>query len=139
PSKDEAKLYYHGLASHPRLVARSSTQVWQGPRMSESSDDDSSDPLDIKWLGPLRNPLLKRFWKGTSPLRGQILDAVKTTSVTAIDLLGIELNGKYQDTLMISVVSGTLSREDGHPIAMQCKTILENHGISDVTCEIRES
>lgn len=35
-SKDEAKMYYHGLPSNPPLVARTGTAMWEAPTGAEA-------------------------------------------------------------------------------------------------------
>ncbi|KAL6882857.1 hypothetical protein HDV57DRAFT_461989 [Trichoderma longibrachiatum] len=40
---------------------------------------------------------------------------------------------------MVAVTPNTLSWDQGHAVALRCKAILEEHGIHDVHCEIRES
>ncbi|KAL6877749.1 hypothetical protein HDV57DRAFT_518608 [Trichoderma longibrachiatum] len=141
PSRDERELYYYGLPSRPELVARSSNHVWyRPPHMPEpSEDDDGDDPLYPKLLLPAKHPLLMRIWNNEASFRDQILEAVDKTRLSAIDIMRIMQKGESQNVLMISVKPYTLLWEDGRQIALQCKAILESHGVHDVHCEIRES
>lgn len=104
-----------------------------------SEDDDGDDPLYPKLLLPAKHPLLMRIWNNDASFRDQILEAVDKTRLSAIDIMRIMQKGESQNVLMISVKPYTLLWEDGRQIALQCKAILENHGVHDVHCEIRES
>ncbi|PON22955.1 hypothetical protein TGAM01_v208210 [Trichoderma gamsii] len=135
PSSKEADLYYWGLPSRPKLVARSSTHVWEDPFWSPSPS------MMHKSLRPADgNPLLHRLWNdATSSLRNQIVEAVDAADWTAVDILRLGCAGEFHTTLLVSVKPASLSWSQAHPITLRCKAILEGHGIDNVHCEIRES
>ncbi|KAL7953153.1 hypothetical protein V8C34DRAFT_321498 [Trichoderma compactum] len=145
PSSDEVKLYYHGIPNCPRLVARSSSHVWVNPQNPKAAMDwghmgltYSMYPKTLHTVG--RHPLLHRLWNdATSSLRIQILEAIKGIDWTSVDFLRVGLNGEYQITLMVAARPDSLTWSHGHPVAVRCKSILEEHGIDDITCEILEA
>ncbi|RFU79633.1 hypothetical protein TARUN_2606 [Trichoderma arundinaceum] len=142
PSAEESELYYYGLPSCPRLVARSSTHIWQNPQMPGFTTFTGTLNMYPKSLRPAgRHPLLHQLWNNaTSSLRVQIVEAVSAASDwTAIDILRVGLNKEFYPTLLLAVKPDSLSWSRGHAIALRCKAILEDHGIHDVHCEIRES
>ncbi|KAL7962089.1 hypothetical protein V8C34DRAFT_326655 [Trichoderma compactum] len=138
PTDEERRLYYLGLPSCPKLVARSSRHIWVNKtRFRYNARHDSN----LKTLRPVgRRPLLHRLWNNaSSSLRVQILQAVSVADWTAIDILRVCINGEGPVTLMVAVSPGSLSWRDGYAIAVRCQSILEAHGIYGVHCEIRES
>ncbi|KAL7787604.1 hypothetical protein V8C43DRAFT_323961 [Trichoderma afarasin] len=141
PSEEEARLYYYGLPSRPRLIARSGTRMWVNPQMPGFTTFLGTQNMYPRVLQPVgRHPQLHQQWNdGSSSLRAEILKAVDGINWTALDILRVGLNGEYTLTLMIAVLPDSLSWSDGHPIALQCKGIFESHGIQGVECEIRES
>ncbi|EHK18415.1 uncharacterized protein TRIVIDRAFT_225726 [Trichoderma virens Gv29-8] len=141
PSAEERNLYYFGLPSCPKLVARSSMNVWQNPQRLGPTTFTGTYNMYPKSFQPVgKHPLLHRLWNdATSSLRVQIVEAVSVADWTAVDTLRVGLNKEYNITLIIAVAPETLSWTRGHSIALRCKSILEEHGINDVHCEIQES
>ncbi|KAL6822558.1 hypothetical protein V8C40DRAFT_280565 [Trichoderma camerunense] len=141
PSEEEARLYYYGLPSRPRLIARSGTRMWVNPQMPGFTTFLGIQNMYPRVLQPVgRHPQLHQQWNdGSSSLRAEILKAVDGINWTALDILRVGLNGEYTLTLMIAVLPDSLSWSDGHPITVRCKRIFEAHGIHEVECEIRES
>lgn len=87
-----------------------------------------------------RNLLLHQQWNNTtSSLRVQILEAASGVDWVAIDILSVGLNKEFNNTLLIAVAPESTSWHHGHALALRCKAILEQHGIKDMHCEIRES
>ncbi|KAL7896320.1 hypothetical protein HDV63DRAFT_413314 [Trichoderma sp. SZMC 28014] len=151
PSDEERELYYYGLPSCPKLVARSSsvTKPWVDPQMPGFPTYEGTLNMHPRVFLPAKdNPLLSQQWNdATSSLRIQILEAVSVADWAAIDILRVGLdkdNGpdglkkEFQNTLLIAVVPDSMSWQEGHSLALRCKAILEEHGI-DMHCEIRES
>ena len=145
PSAEEQDLYYFGLPSQPKLVARSSTAAWE-------KLVDRTDPfwpsMRTKSLSPPGRHPLAPLWNDTNgTLRKDIIKALAAVEWHAIDVacLGYDsLNGEEPEgpqpiTLFVSVEPATVAWEEGHRIVMQCKAILERHGISDIDCEMKES
>ncbi|PTB40189.1 hypothetical protein M441DRAFT_70020 [Trichoderma asperellum CBS 433.97] len=140
PSVEERNFYYYGLPSCPRLVARSSTHAWENPHRY----DTTTFPPSVNMYKSLRpaagDPLLHRLWNdATSSLRIQILEAVSVSDWTAVDILRLGWTGEFHTTLLVSVKPESLTWSEAHPITIRCKEILEEHGISNIHCEIRES
>ncbi|KAM6480614.1 hypothetical protein HDV62DRAFT_398456 [Trichoderma sp. SZMC 28011] len=145
PDLDEVEFYYYGIVQCPRLVARSSPHVWvhrQNPNDRSSrfypERPYSLYPKTLHTVG--RHPLLHRLWNDAgSSLRIQILQAINGIDWTSVDFLRVGHNGEYQITLMVAVRPGTLPWNYGHTVALRCKSILDEHGINDVPCEILEA
>ncbi|KAM0484292.1 hypothetical protein ACHAPX_001712 [Trichoderma viride] len=141
PSSQESEFYYLGLTGLPRLVARSSTHAWEPPAIQSSPYEDPADRCRKSLWPADRNPLLHQLWNNAdSSLRIQILEAVgAAASWTAIDILRVRLNGNFDTTLLVAVKPGSLTWSEAHPITLRCKKILEEHGLRNIHCEIRES
>ncbi|KKP03467.1 hypothetical protein THAR02_04446 [Trichoderma harzianum] len=145
PDLDEVEYYYYGIVQCPRLVARSSPHVWvhrQNPNDRRGRFYPelpySLYPKTLHTVG--RHPLLHRLWNDAgSSLRSQILRAINGIDWTSIDFLRVGHNGEYQITLMVAVSPGTLTWNYGHTVALRCKSVLDEHGIHDVPCEILEA
>ena len=141
PSDMEAKFYYHGLPSRPRLVARSSTTPWvvaTGPWACSTS----------KELRPIGNHKgLKRAWQNHLPT--QLFEVLDKHDVdwTCLDL--VRMANARDDyaagdddahaILWVGVMPGSLPSQQGYGLAMHVKSLLQSHGITDVECEIRET
>lgn len=69
----------------------------------------------------------------------QILEAASVADWATIDILSVGSNNEFDNTLLIAVAPESLTWHQGHVLALRCKFILEDHGIKDVHCEIRES
>ncbi|KAK1237853.1 hypothetical protein MKX08_002432 [Trichoderma sp. CBMAI-0020] len=92
------------------------------------------------FLPAKRNVLLHQQWNdAASSLRMQILEAASVADWVAIDILSVGLKNEFNNTLLIAVAPHSMSWHQGHALALRCKAILEEHGIEDVHCEIRES
>lgn len=141
PSHEESELYYYGLPSCPKLIARSSTHIWQNPQRPGFTTFTGTLNMYPKLLRPVgKHPQLHRLWNNaTSSLGVQILQAVSGTDWTAIDILRVGLNDEFHITFLIAVKPDTLSWHRAHTLTLRCKAILEEEGIHDVHCEIRES
>ncbi|RFU77549.1 hypothetical protein TARUN_4699 [Trichoderma arundinaceum] len=141
PTEEERQLYYYGLPSCPKLVARSSTHVWVNPQRPGPTTYVGVANMYPKTLRPVgRHQVLHQLWNdAASSLRVQILAAVSMADWTAIDILRVGVNEEFRITLMVAVSPDTLSWRAGYDIALRCKSILEAHDVHGVHCEIRES
>jgi hypothetical protein len=141
PSSEERDLYYFGLRNIPKLVARSSTFVWKNPQRPGFSTFTGTLNQYPKSFRPARRDVsLHQQWNNAaSSLRMKILQAASVADWAAIDILSVGLNEELNNTLLIAVAPGSMSWHQGHVLALECKSILEEHGIMDVHCEIRES
>ncbi|KAL7907898.1 hypothetical protein GGI35DRAFT_486864 [Trichoderma velutinum] len=140
PTEEERQLYYYGLPSLPRFIARSSSHVWVNPQRPGFTTFTGTKNIYAKSLRPVGKHSLHQLWNNAaSPLRAQILQAVSAADWTAIDIFCIGFNDDFPITLMVAVNPATLSWSDGYAITLQCKSILEAYEIYGVECEIRES
>jgi hypothetical protein len=134
PSPVEAKYFYYGIPSKPRLVARSSTNPWVEPRGPEAY-------LIPKETSPLGFHSLEEKWEAmVGPAIVGYLDAMKV-AWTSLDPVRM---GEADDPspaaiVWIGVLPGSLTAELGVEVAVHCKGILSTHGIDDLNIEIRES
>ncbi|PTB64844.1 hypothetical protein BBK36DRAFT_1170516 [Trichoderma citrinoviride] len=142
PGAEEQELYYYGLPSCPKLVARTSSNVWVNPQMPGPTTFTGTLNMYRKMLRPAgRHPLLNQLWNdATSSLRVQITDAVSDIDWHAIDILRVGyVHEQSPITLMVAVTPDTVSWNQAYPVAVRCKSILEQHGIHGIECEVRES
>ncbi|KAL7955903.1 hypothetical protein V8C34DRAFT_326768 [Trichoderma compactum] len=147
PTEEECRLYYYGLPYCPRLVARSSTHVWEIRQLPLSTSSNPRENMVPKALAQCpEHPAYHLWFDPACSLRGDIVQAVTAANATdwvSIDLIGIRdndgFNTDFVATLMVTVKPGKVSWSAGYAIARQCKSILEAHNILDVECEIRES
>ncbi|KAI0365795.1 hypothetical protein BV20DRAFT_713566 [Pilatotrama ljubarskyi] len=134
PSDIEATHYYHGLPSKPRLVARSSCDVWRRPTGPEAY-------LDSKELSPLGSHPLCGLWEKTiGPAMDEYLQEAGVRCTSMIPLrIGVVGRPSPPAVILVGVQPRSLSAEEGIQVALRCRSILVEHGISDVHVDIRES
>ncbi|THH15856.1 hypothetical protein EW146_g4700 [Bondarzewia mesenterica] len=133
PSPVESQYFYYGIPSHPRLVARSSFNVWVKPTGPEAY-------LLPKESTPIGLHPLREIWETTvGPDMVGYLDS-KGVKWTSLDPVHMGYAGESSPPVIvwIGVVPGSLSAEEGVEVATHCKSILSAHDI-DVHVEIRES
>ncbi|KAF7795267.1 hypothetical protein EIP86_006420, partial [Pleurotus ostreatoroseus] len=134
PSALEAKRYYYRLPSKPRLIARSSCDVWTKPTGLEAY-------FRPKSLTPLGPHLLNDVWEdnvGPAMAQYMLQQGVQWTTMTPLRI-GIADEPSPPAVVLIGVNPGTLTHERGIDVAVHCRSILVELGISDVHVEIRES
>ncbi|KAH6982194.1 hypothetical protein BKA56DRAFT_720531 [Ilyonectria sp. MPI-CAGE-AT-0026] len=142
PSFEEQVGYYYGLHSRPKLVARSSTDPWVS-----KFDFATQYPIG-KLLNPVGRHPIVGLWN--TELQRDIVLALDGIQWNVIDVLrlGYErvLNTpedaeqpEHPVTLLISVKEDSTPWEQGHAVVMRCREILQQHGISDVHCEMKEA
>lgn len=134
PCNLEARNYYYGLLSKPRLIARSNPDVWVKPAGPEAY-------LIPKELIPLGNHPLNALWEETvGPAMDRYFQekGVQTTSMNPLRI-GIAGQSSPPAIIFVGVNPGSLSPELGIEVAVYCRTILTQNGIDDVHVEIRES
>jgi len=133
PSSIESKFFYYGIPSQPRLVARSSLDVWLEPTGPEAYFlPKESSPIG---LHPLRE-----IWEATvGPDMVLYLDSkgVEWTSLDPVRM-GYASESSPPVIVWIGVVPGSLTAEKGVEVATQCRNILSAYNI-DIHVEIRES
>lgn len=131
PQERERQLYYYGLESGPTLVARSSTFIWK-----EKILDAHSVKKQLKVIG--KHPISGQ-WDRLAQTIITILDS-KAIKWSSIDAVRIGYDNEYAFPIVwIGVQPKSLGGEDGLQIALQSKQLLDNDGLYDVHCEIREA
>ncbi|KAK0611149.1 hypothetical protein B0T14DRAFT_500309 [Immersiella caudata] len=132
PSEEEKILYYYGLPSRPRLVARSNfanlwTQEWE------------DNHLIPKFIGPIGKPdVVQDIRHKYDP--DKIIDCLIGIDWTTIDMvrIGTLFNTSDPIILWVGVTPGSLSWQQGVKAARCCRKVLLKAGL-DIHCEIRES
>ena len=135
PSPVEAKYYYYGIYSRPRLVARSSADVWVEPTGAEAY-------LIPKEISPVGLHPLNDVWETmVGPAMDRYLQdmGVKCSSLDPIRMGQVGKPSRPPVIIWVGVLPGTLSADDGVQVATRCKAILTDSSIDDVHVEIRES
>ena len=141
PNHEEASLYYYGLPSRPRLVARSSGRRWIHKEHWESHPR-------LKYLKHVGNHPVVDKWD--AEFQDKVVNALSTAEWTSIDVLRLgleaditglasELDSRCRVVLWIGVASGSLNWRDGLAIVSACIAIIRSYELLDVECEIRES
>lgn len=132
PSDLEKALYYYGLPSRPRLVARSDflTVSW-----ALRIEDEHTVPKELRNVGS--HDIIDIY---NSSLRDKIVSRLDSIEWTSIDVVRIGYLGSsfHPVLLWIGVTPGSLTSQDGLDIALGCRLELKRAGL-DVHCEIREA
>ncbi|KAJ3566899.1 hypothetical protein NP233_g6713 [Leucocoprinus birnbaumii] len=134
PSPEEARGYYYGLPSRPRLVARSSATIWHLPTGAFTYPTPKElipvglHPLNAVWEDTV-GPAMVHYLNG----RG-----IQYTSLDPVRF-GTADDPSPPVIIWLGVIPGSLSAQDGINVAIDCKAILSANGIEDVDVEIRES
>jgi hypothetical protein len=134
PSEMEAKYYYYGLPSAPTLVARTGTTPWKAPTGPEAY-------LTAKELRPVGNHEIVDVWDDGLAAKVLALLTSKKVKWTSVDIVRIGYPEKSRPPVIvwIGVMPASLSGDDGVVVARECRELLEEHDITDVDVEIRES
>ncbi|KAH9849331.1 hypothetical protein C2E23DRAFT_387013 [Lenzites betulinus] len=134
PSPIEAACYYYGLPSRPTLVARSSVDLWVEPTGPEAY-------LQPKELHPVGPHHLDHVWEPTVASAIEVYLGSQQIEWTSVDpvRIGYADGDTFPVIIWVGVVPGSLAAEKGLQVALGCRMILAENGISDVHVEIRES
>ncbi|KAI0732063.1 hypothetical protein C8Q72DRAFT_882828 [Fomitopsis betulina] len=134
PSVVEAANYYYGFPSKPRLVARSSCDVWMRPTGPEAY-------LVPKGLMPLGSHSLATVWEDiVSPALSRCLDEKEVNFLTMTPAhVYIVDQPSHPVVVLVGVKPGSLTHELGIEAAVACHSVLIANSILDVHVEIRES
>lgn len=129
PSEEEAQLYYIGLPSEPRLIARTSTEPW----VRRSNRGWTL----YKSLEPVGKHSIVMLWnQSLGSLRRRILQAISMLQWTAVDILRLRYEPvtNNQDvpldnpvTMLVSVEPGSTSWSLGVSAALECRFILQQY------------
>jgi len=133
----EAKFYYSGLCSSPRLVYCTSaeTRPWTEPTGPEAY-------RQLTELRPVFGHVLNTIWTTVGPKVCQLLDSHKVIW-TSIDVVCFIKVGEGEAigpvVLWIGVAPESLSCEDAHTSAKGCLDLLKDSNVTDVKVEFRKS
>ncbi|KAF4841625.1 hypothetical protein CGCSCA4_v009352 [Colletotrichum siamense] len=141
--KNRGRYYYHGLPSIPTLLARSPDPTWNPPIDNYEPGFYSPSPVD-KYLSPLgRHPITEKWNNddGSTSLRSHVLQNLKGVNWTSVDILrcGHQNEEDLPAILFVSVEPGSTTPEEAQQLADRCAATLINHGLTDVSCEVKES
>ncbi|KAJ7760913.1 hypothetical protein B0H16DRAFT_1812172 [Mycena metata] len=135
PSDLESALYYRGLSSNPRLVARTGAPwylpkgPWQIPKPKE--------------LRPVGNHAIKEVWEDDLALKIHTLLDSLDVKWTSTDVMRIAVPEDSDSSsfvvLWIGVMPESLSGDKGVVVVSKCREILLEYDLADVEVEIRES
>lgn len=139
PSDEERNGYFYGLPSRPRLVARTSTELWVFQQ----------DQFPIhKRLRTVADHAVVDLWNNSDgPLRQEILAALDGIDWTAVDILRVGYerdntsSGRSFDspvTLLISVKPDSTPFNKAYDTVTECLRILEQFLIFDMQVEMKE-
>ncbi|KAJ6260578.1 hypothetical protein Dda_4804 [Drechslerella dactyloides] len=130
----EARCYYYGIPSQPRLVYRTDTIPLTRPGGVDVVQRESF---------PVYNHNINKVWDEVGPKIIQILDSheVRWTSIDVAKFKITRLGSKRISPviLWIGVVPATLSADKAREASTTCLHLLETFGITDIELEYRES
>ncbi|EMT72117.1 hypothetical protein FOC4_g10003970 [Fusarium odoratissimum] len=139
PSDRERRMYYCGLPSGPKLVARSSITPWFQPH-----EWPKNKRLDVA-----TGHKIQQLWNDPQgSLRKLIIGNLSGIDWTAIDILRVGYEDAYQDddrlsqcpvTMLISITENSTSFRQAEATIIACKDILIRFGLNDVEVEMKES
>ncbi|KAK2052472.1 hypothetical protein LY76DRAFT_620557 [Colletotrichum caudatum] len=119
------------------LVARSSTTPFNPININAWS----SDSKILTVVG--EHPIVSQWNNDRSSLRNEIVAILTSEAVEwqAIDVIriGYACDDNMPVVLSISIMAATLSWDVGNRVACRCQSALDEHGLKDVCCEIKES
>ncbi|KAI0647688.1 hypothetical protein C8Q79DRAFT_924809 [Trametes meyenii] len=133
-SEAESKVYYAGLPSQPKLIARTGGLPYEPPTGPEAY----TRTKQLRIAGPHE---IGEIWEDDLAPKVDALLRAHSVDSTSLDVLRI---GYDDDTscpvvLWIGVEPGSVSFERGAEVVSLCKELLAEHHIDDVNVEIRES
>ena len=140
-SETEARGWYHGLPSHPKLIARTGSLPFE---LVPSFDAGFPDHPETKELRVVGEHKIRDVWEDDLALKIHALLDEKQVDWTSTDVVWIatidEPKGGNNVVLWIGVVPESLSYERGIDVALRCQRVLaDDYGIEDVDVEIRTS
>lgn len=133
-SETESRLYYYGLHSKARLIARTGSTPWEEPTGPEAS-------WRAKELGVTGSHEISKVWDTLAP---KVLDILKRGQVdwTSVDLLRIGYDDEYPKPVVVWIgidPDSQVPYKVNYDTAVQCKQVLIDHDIKDVEVEMRGS
>ncbi|CAI0642251.1 unnamed protein product [Colletotrichum noveboracense] len=140
--KDRGRHYYKDLPSNPTFLARSPDPTWNPP--INNMDSGYPPSVERKFLMPIGcHPILEKRNNddNASSLRSQVVSNLKGAKWTSVDILRCGYEGKKDAPaiLFVSVEPGSTTPEEARQFADRCAVTLFNHGITDMSCEVKKS
>ncbi|QRV99785.1 hypothetical protein RhiJN_27804 [Ceratobasidium sp. AG-Ba] len=134
PSPVETEYYLYGLPSKPRMIARSSADVWMPPTGPEAY----LEPKEFSVLGPHR---LDCVWEDVvgPAMESYLLEQQVKCSLMHPLRLGIVGQPSPPAVIMLGVDRDSLSAENGLQIVAHCRSILQGNSMEDVDVIAYES
>lgn len=138
PSQEEASLYYHGLPSSPRLIARSGRDKFVGPK-------SRWDDRHRKWLARVGDHAIAGLWHSGLLMQDVIrILSIRDIRWTAVDILRLGRNPEAEETeetvtMLISVEPGSTPWVNSQVAVNDCKDRLKELRILDVEVEMKEA
>ncbi|KAK9414305.1 putative Peptidase S7 domain-containing protein [Seiridium unicorne] len=145
PDDKERERYYYGLAGNPRLVARTSDNLWSEPQHVEGWNDRTvqtpkrylpivEHELVPKWTNGMCHEIIKALgqcvWSYFFPVTICLDDRAAEERST--------VRHKPSTVLLIAVEENSLQWEEGITIALECRKILRASQVYNIEVEIRE-
>lgn len=140
PSQQEREYYYYGITPRPRLVARSSTDIWNPVQDGRQLEKQSRPAGD--------HPMVHAWNNFTNPMRREIFQALNSVIWSVIDIMRVGYKGINSQTgeefdqpvtFLVTVQNGSVHWARGVSVITECHQILRRHGILDVECEMKET
>ncbi|EDR14456.1 uncharacterized protein LACBIDRAFT_321527 [Laccaria bicolor S238N-H82] len=141
-SETEAKVWYYGLPSRPKLIARTGSVLFALLPSFDAGYPDYPETKEIRIVGEHK---IQDVWEDGLASKIHALLDEKQVDWTSTDVVRIAAVERWKDlrssvVLWIGVVPESLSYERGVDVALRCQRVLvDDYGIEDVDVEIRTS
>ncbi|KAI8946721.1 hypothetical protein F4801DRAFT_583133 [Xylaria longipes] len=151
PSAEEKELYYYGIAGNPKLVARTSWDLWVKPqhrllgwvtRVTQTSKHfgviRDEDDIVSKWTRDLSKMIVDVL----EPYPWSYFFPVRMPLEPAEDLIPSPTERKAIEEaqpiiLLIAVTENSMGWKRGIEMALRCRELLRDHGLA-IEVEVRE-
>jgi hypothetical protein len=146
PGDEERERYYYGFSGNPRLVARTSGNLWSKPMHKHGWPEDRSPMVQTskKYAAIVEHELSSKWTKELSLAIIRILDRCAWSYFFPIRI-GLEdtpdrecQRPEFSTVLLVAVEEDSLQWEDAIGIASKCRDVLRIFQILDIEVEIRE-
>ncbi|OIW29503.1 hypothetical protein CONLIGDRAFT_680348 [Coniochaeta ligniaria NRRL 30616] len=137
PSEQEQQLYYYGLPSKPRLLARSNAS--ESPWTPRTDDNNHPVGKSIDVVGSRHAMVARWHPEGLCDKAIALLEPVDWTSIDVIRIGYDGDEGPKPVIVWVGVAPGSTTWEVAHDAAVAVRGLLVREGMGDVHCEMRES
>ncbi len=138
-SKDEIFMFFAGMPSFPRLIARTGAP-WKAPPVGPEAYPHKRE---FRVVGEHAIAAPAVWEKQVGPAILKVLDEENvqwnTVDVHRIHYVNFDDESPFPVVVCIGVKLGTLSGEDGARVAKRCQQVLDDFGLSDVEVTIKAS